>query len=294
VLEHTPVAQRDTIARAINGLGIEGSTNVEAGLRQAYQLASRNFTEGAINRVILCSDGVANVGATGPDAILERVRDYASQGVLLTTVGFGMDYNDYLMEQLANDGNGNYAYVDTLDEAERVFVDNMTGTLQVIARDAKIQVEFNPEVVSQYRLLGYENRAVADTDFRNDEVDAGEVGAGHSVTALYEMRLTGQGSGEALVAQVRYEDPDSGEVRELASPLNTDAFAADYSTAPANLRLAVAAAAFAEQLRDSGYAQNRTLDDVLVLAEDVAPQFANDSQVQEFVALVRQAQAVSR
>ena len=134
--------------------------------------------------MILCSDGVANVGRTGAESILDEIADYAARGITLSAVGFGLgNYNDVLMEKLADQGDGNYAYVDTLAEAKRVFVENLTGTLQVIARDAKIQVDFSPEVVSRYRLLGYENRAVADEDFRNDDVDAGEVGAGHSVTA---------------------------------------------------------------------------------------------------------------
>jgi Ca-activated chloride channel family protein len=295
VLEPTSATQRDVIISAINSLQIEDSTNVEAGLRLGYQLAGEHFQNGAINRVILCSDGVANVGATGPEAIRQSIRDYAAQGVLLTTVGFGMNtYNDYLMEQLANDGNGNYAYVDTRSEAERVFVENLTGTLQVIARDAKIQVAFNPEVVSQYRLLGYENRAVADEDFRNDDVDAGEVGAGHSVTALYEVRLTGQGTGEALVVQVRYEDPESGEVIELQEPLQSDEMVASFEAAPTNMQLAVAVAGLAENLRGTGYAQDRPLSAILEIAQRLEPQFANDADVSEFVELVRRAQNLTR
>jgi Ca-activated chloride channel family protein len=293
VLEPTSVTERERILDAINSLRIEGSTNVEAGLRLGYEVAQDNFVNGAINRVILCSDGLANVGATDPDAIRNNVREYAEQGVLLTTVGFGMQFNDNMMETLANDGNGNYAYVDTLDEARRVFVENLTGTLQVIARDAKIQVEFNPDVVSQYRLLGYENRDVADADFRNDDVDAGEVGAGDNVTALYEVRMTEQGSGTALTAQIRYEDPETGEVYETATPLESSAFAGDFAEAPADMQLAVAVAGLAEHLRGSGYAQDRPLSDILTIAERVAPQFANDDDVQEFVGLVQQTQEMS-
>ena len=139
-------------------------------------MAAKTVRSGRISRVILLSDGVANVGRTGSESILKQVRSSVDEGVTLSTVGFGMgNFNDVLMEQLANDGDGNYAYVDTLNEARRVFVENLTGTLQVIAKDAKVQVEFNPDVVSRYRLLGYENRRVADDDFRNDQVDAGEV-----------------------------------------------------------------------------------------------------------------------
>ncbi|MEA3339370.1 MAG: von Willebrand factor type A domain-containing protein, partial [Chloroflexota bacterium] len=218
ILEHAPVAEADYILRAIDRLQPEGSTNAEEGLLIGYQMAAQAFDPQAINRVILCSDGVANVGNTGPDSILEQIRDYAGRGIYLTTVGFGMgNYNDVLMEQLANDGDGFYAYVDTLKEAERIFVRDLTSTLQVIARDAKIQVDFNPSVVRSYRLIGYENRDVADEDFRNDEVDAGEIGVGHSVTALYEIKFNSEAPERdaAMTFYVRYEDPESGEVIEL-------------------------------------------------------------------------------
>jgi Ca-activated chloride channel family protein len=290
LLDHTSAADRDRIVEAIDSLQNQGSTNAEAGLRMGYELAARYFKPGAINRVILCSDGVANVGATGPDEIRKTIRDYTAQGIYLTTVGFGMgDYNDYLMEQLADDGNGNYAYVDTLDAARRIFVENLTGTLQVIAKDAKIQVDFNPAAVSAYRLLGYENRDVADADFRNDRVDAGEVGAGHSVTALYEVMPTDQGHGTALTVRVRYADPTSGEVREITQPFATDEFGAQFDAAAPRLQLAIAVAGFAEQLRGSGYAQDQTLTDVLDIARRLAPRLANDADVQEFVRLVERA-----
>ncbi len=290
ILDYTPGDQKDTILNAINALQVEGSTNVEDGLRLGYEMAASAYQQGSINRVILCSDGVANVGETGPDAIRQTIRDYTAQGVLLTTVGFGMgDYNDVLMEQLADDGNGNYAYVDTIKEARRIFVEELTGTLQVIAKDAKVQVEFNPDVVSRYRLLGYENRNVADEDFRNDKVDAGEVGAGHSVTAIYEVVLTEQAQGDMLTVFLRYQAPQGGDVTEQNLPFSTDAIAASYDKAPPSYQLAVAVSEFAEQLRQSGYAQERSMGDVLALAEAVAPQFGNNDEVQEFVELVRQA-----
>ena len=159
VLPHTGIEQRSTILSAINALRPGGSTNAEEGLRIGYDLAWRNASVNHINRVILCSDGVANVGNTGPDEILKEIRTYVNKGITLSTVGFGMgNYNDVLMERLADTGDGSYAYVDTLTEAKRIFVKNLTGTLQLIAKDAKIQVDFNSEVVSRFRLLGYENR----------------------------------------------------------------------------------------------------------------------------------------
>jgi len=289
VLEPTSAAQRETILQAIDALGIEGATNIEGGLRMAYQLAAQNFKPGAINRVILLSDGEANVGATGPDSILQTIHDQSAQGVLLSTVGFGMgDYNDHMLERLADAGNGNYAYVDTLDAARRIFVQNLTGTLQVIAKDTKVQVDFNPAVVSSYRLIGYDNRAVADADFRNDSVDAGEVGAGHSVTALYELRMTGQGQGTALTIQLRYADPKSGEVREIAQPFGSAGFGRDFAAAAPRFQQAVAVAGFAEQLRGSGLGAP-SLAGVLAITRRIAPQLANDNDVQEFAQLVARA-----
>ena len=188
VLPPTRASNSETILEAIDRLEPEGATNAAAGLQMAYQVASEAYREGEINRLILCSDGVANVGVTGADEILATIERFARRNIALSTVGFGMgNFNDVMMEQLADKGNGNYAYVDTLEEARRIFVENLTGTLQTIARDAKMQVEFNPQVVSRYRLLGYENRDVADQDFRNDKVDAGEVGARPAVRSSNKM-----------------------------------------------------------------------------------------------------------
>lgn len=290
VLEPTSAINRDTIKQAISSLRSNGSTNAEGGLRLGYDMAANHFKTGAINRVILCSDGVANVGATGPDDIRAIIRDYTAQGVTLSTIGFGMgDYNDVMMEQLADDGNGNYSYVDTIDEAERIFVENLTGLLQVIAKDAKAQVEFNPQVVARYRLLGYENRAIADEDFRNDKVDAGEIGAGHTATALYEVELTEDVStGTALTVQVRYQDLDTHEVVEVEHPFAIDDFGDDFNAASAEYHLAVAVAVFADQLRGSEYT-NASMDEVVALAQQAESELANNDEVQEFASLVEQA-----
>lgn len=297
VLDHTGVADKDAILNAIDSLQNEGSTNAEAGLRLGYELASQHLKAGAINRVILCSDGVANVGAITPDGIRQSIRDFTKQGILLTTVGFGMgDYNDYLMEQLADDGDGSYAYVDTLASARRIFVENLTGTLQLIAKDAKVQVDFNPAVVSRYRLVGYENRDVADNDFRNDAVDAGEIGAGHTVTALYEVELvqaqfdpSDEAVRNALTVQMRYADPKTGAVTELTQPFERTAFGQSFAASKARFQLAVAAAGFAEQLRGSEFASSQSPDDVLRIAQRIAPQLSRDADVQEFLQLVTQA-----
>jgi len=240
--------------------------------------------------VILCSDGVANVGETGPDAILEAIRGYADEGIQLTTVGFGMgNYNDVLMERLADDGDGFYAYVDTAAEAEKLFVADLTGTLQTIALDAKIQVEFNPEVVTRYRLLGFENRALMDEEFRDDSADAGEIGAGHSVTALYEVKLTEGAQGTIAKVALRWEDPQSHEVTELTESIASEALALSFDKMSPTFQLAVFVAEYAEILRESYWAQNFTLEG---LAEELSGfdlGAFDDEEILEFGELVDRA-----
>ncbi len=294
ILEPTSAENAPTILAAIDRLQPGGSTNAEEGLRLGYEMAARAYRPGAINRVILLSDGVANVGRTGPDSILAVIRDQVAQGVTLSTVGVGMgNYNDVLMEQLADNGNGNYAYVDTLNEARRIFVENLTGTLQVIAKDAKVQVDFNPEVVRSYRLLGYENRAVADSDFRNNRVDAGEVGAGHSVTALYELKFHDAAQVEktdaALTVYIRYQDIDSGQVVELAEPFVRADFLSNVNQTSAGFRFIAAVAEYAEILRGSYWAQDSSLEAVRELALSAQSAFANNNEVAEFMTLLDQA-----
>ncbi len=272
VLPHTSIVNQEHILTAIRALAPEGATNAEAGLRMGYKLALQNLESNAINRVILCSDGVANVGETGSDAILKEIRTYVKEGVTLTTVGFGMgNYNDILMERLANDGNGSYAYVDTLSEAKRIFVENLTGTLQVIAKDAKIQVKFNPETVSRFRLLGYENRRLAHEAFRNDTVDAGEVGAGHSVTALYEIKLHENADGKLATVAIRHEDPDTGNVTEVNESIATDALKGSFEETTPTFQLSASVAEFAEILRGSFWAQEGSLESVRETLEGVLP-----------------------
>ncbi len=287
VLEPTPASDKTKINAAINGLTSEGSTYAEAGLMLGYNLARQHQREGSITRVILLSDGVANVGETGPDAILNTVRAGVNEGITLSTIGFGMgNYNDVLMEQLANDGNGNYYYVDNIREARRIFVNNLTSTLQVIEYDAKIQVEFNPEVVAQYRLIGYENRAVADEDFRDDTVDAGEVGAGHSVTALYEIELKAAASGTLATAYIRYEDADSRDVVEINNAIGVDDVLNSFDDVPTDFKLQAAAAEFSELLRQSSFAEGGTYGAVLRLIQPFAQ---SDVNVAELVTLLQKA-----
>ena len=290
LLQPTSGGNKEAIMEAVNRLTPGGSTYVEEGLRLAYEMAVPRVQSGRITRVILLSDGVGNVGRTGADSILEQIGSHVEEGVTLTTVGFGMgNYNDILMERLANDGNGTYHYVDSLMQAQRMFVENLTGTLQVIAKDAKIQVDFNPEVVSRYRLLGYENRRIADEDFRNDSVDAGEVGADHSVTALYELKLRDSAEVGIGTVQVRYEDPDTFEVTETSREFQRSELASEFRQASARFQLAAVVAEYAEILRDSYWAQDGSLEHVVPEARRVRELLPEDVDVAEFVDLVTRA-----
>ena len=292
LLPHTRNVNREHILAAIDSLYPEGVTNAEAGLKLGYQLALQNFHPDYINRVILCSDGVANVGITGADGILTEIENYVEHGIYLTTIGFGMgNYNDILMEQLANKGNGGYYYVDTLKEAERVFVENLTGTLQVIAKDAKVQVEFNPETVSRFRLLGYENRRLAQEDFRDDDVDAGEIGSGHSVTALYEIKLPEEEVvGKLATVFIRHEDPDTSNVTEVSREIFANELKSTFEEASASFQLAASVAEFAEILRGSYWALNGSLNVVEQTLEGLFPfTHQRTEQQDELITLVREA-----
>ena len=290
LLEATEARERGKILKAIDSLQPGGSTYVEDGLKVAYKLAVDEVEPNRITRVMVLSDGVGNVGNTGPDSILRQVQEYVDQGVTLTTVGFGMgNYNDILMEQLANDGDGAYYYVDTLAEARRIFVDDLTGTLQVIAKDAKVQVEFNPETVSRYRLLGYENRDVADDDFRNDAVDAGEIGAGHSVTALYELKLREGAEGTLGTVYMRYEDVGLNEVVEINREFQRGDLDTDFEEAASTFQLSAVVAEFAEVLRGSYWAREGSLQAVADQARRVQQLLPESAAVVDFASLAAQA-----
>ncbi len=294
LLEPTDGGEKESILDAIHALEPGGSTYAEEGLRLAYRMAAERAQPGRITRVMLLSDGVANVGSTGADSILREIRSYVDEGVTLTTVGFGMgNFNDVLMEQLANDGDGTYHYVDTLREARRIFVDNLVGTLQNIARDTKVQVDFNPEVVRSWRLLGYENRAVRDEDFRDDTVDAGEVGVGHSATALYEMKLFDDSDGVLGTVYLRYEDPDTAEVHEIDRSFLRSELAADFEETSSSFQLAAVVAEYAEILRQSYWAQDGSLGEVAAEAVRVLRMAPDDSDVAEFAVLTGWAEDIA-
>lgn len=263
LLEPTAAADEHEILAAIDDLRPGGSTNLEAGLETAYALAERAFAEGGINRLVLASDGVANVGTVDPDELTRRISDRAINGIQLVTVGFGMgNYNDETMEQLADQGDGFYAYVDTRREAERLFEEELVDTLAPVAIDGRIQVEFDPELVEEYRLIGFENRGVLDRDFRNDEVDAGELSSGHTVTALYELDLDrtirrGDDLGEV---RLRWQDPETFEWVEIDTDIEFDDIEANWIDTDDSFQLATTVATWAEVLRGSPYAADVDID----------------------------------
>jgi len=293
----TPVRDADRIVEAIDALHTDGSTNAEAGLTLGYRLAADTLREGGINRVILASDGVANVGDTDPESILRHIAWDASLGVQLVTVGFGMgNYNDTLMEQLADKGDGFYAYVNTLDDARSLFGSRLTSTLQSVALDAKAQVEFDPAVVESYRLIGYENRDVADNRFTDDSVDAGAIGAGHASTALYALKLTGEGRAADRIATVRlrWSDPDGGMSRELAADVRVGDLADRFEAAAPAFRLDALVAAAAEVFRQSRWGDRYTLGDVAATADELTGALPRSEQAAAFLAFLRDAARLDR
>ena len=290
VLDPTPGSDKDAILSAIYSLRTEGATNAEAGIRLGYKMAMRAYNPDGINRLILCSDGVANVGKTEANVILDEIRARVIDGVTMTTIGFGMsNYNDTLMEQLADNGNGFYAYVDDIQEAKRLFIDNLTSTLQTIAKDAKVQVDFNPDVVTRYRLVGFENRAITDNQFRDNSVDAGEIGAGHSVTALYEVKLNPDAYGKIATVYLRWEDPDTHQVTELSNDFSTEDLARSFDRSDVYFQRAVVVAEYAEILKQSYWAENSSLDQVDREAQRIYEIMPRERDMEEFVDLVGKA-----
>ncbi|MFF3441239.1 von Willebrand factor type A domain-containing protein [Streptosporangium sp. NPDC002721] len=250
VLSMTPATDKEKLHAAVERLAVQGSTNLEAGLTSGYGEAATGFRPVAVNRVILLSDGLANTGDTTWQGILERVAEAAGRKITLLCVGVGRDYGDELMEQLADNGDGAAVYVSSVDDARKVFVEQLATNLDLRARDAKAQVVFNPSAVESYRLIGYENRQIATEDFRDDGKDGGEIGPGHSVTALYEVRLRGGASGQLATATVRWQDPDTRDPSEAARSLEAgDLAASPWEGSTPRFQVDVVAAGFAEYLR---------------------------------------------
>lgn len=292
VLPATRADQKDAIHQAIESLIAGGGTAMADGLGLAYELAEASLRPGEISRVIVLSDGDANLGPSTHEEMLDIIARGQRRGVTLTTVGFGRgDYKDHTMEQLANRGNGAYHYVDSLIEARRLFVEQLGGTLEVIARDVKIQVAFDPAVVNRYRLVGYENRDVADESFRDDEVDGGEIGSGHRVTALYEVELADPRPwGTLATVSVRWKDPETSAVDETSYEITDARLSPDFESAPADLRYAVGVMAVAEVLRGSALSlpwSHARIESMVCTTDDLAERKA-------FCELWRSAQGLMR
>ncbi|MDR3181493.1 MAG: von Willebrand factor type A domain-containing protein [Planctomycetaceae bacterium] len=305
--------EKQAILDSINALGAGGSTAGAAGIKTAYEVARKYYDKKAQNRVILCTDGDFNVGETNNKTLEEMIGDEAKSGVFLTILGFGMgNYKDDRLKTLSMRGNGNYGYIDTIDEARRLLVEGLTGTLFAIAKDVKIQVDFNPAKIAGYRLLGYENRKLRDEDFHNDKVDAGEIGAGHTVTALYEIVPAGESlpaivdksrygnepknspevpldasstySDELMFVKLRYKEPDGDKSSLLEYPVT-----AKSTAMSADSQFAAAVALYGMLLRNSRHSGSGTYDMVLELA---APSVKDDSHRKEFVELVKKAKGL--
>ena len=312
VLPPTPGNCKADILAALQQLQAGGSTNGAAGIQLAYQLAQQNFIENGVNRVILATDGDFNVGLASTEELIDLIQRKRKAGIALTTLGFGTgNYNDHLLEQLADEGNGNYAYIDRLQEAKKVLAEELSATLLTIAKDVKIQIEFNPALVSEYRLIGYENRVLNEEDFANDKVDAGEIGAGHRVTALYEISLTGSSgqrlpprryqsdvissessnvavSNELAHLRIRYKLPGESVSKLIQSPVMDSGINARGGD---SFNFAAAVAAFGQKLRGGTYLENFSYDDIEELARQSR---GNDSHGyrSEFMQLVSLAETL--
>ena len=286
VLEPTGLDQKNQILSAIEDLTAGGSTAMASGLDLAYQQALKGLEGDAISRVIVLSDGDANVGKSSHEDMLKMIASKVREGVTLSTIGFGMgNYKDETMEQLGNKGNGNNFYIDSLSQAKRVFQEQLGSTLEVVAQDVKLQVEFDPSQVARYRLVGYENRDIADDDFRVDTVDAGEIGAGHQVTAIYEVELKDDTAADDALAtvRVRHKKPEGKDASEAAFTFTRGQLAGGFDGASDDFRFAFAVAAFAEVLRGSEDAEHWSLAEIRALAAAAA---GADPDRKELVALI--------
>ena len=313
VLEPTAVSERAKIFSALDNLEAGGRTAGEAGIREAYRLAEGSFVEGGVNRIMLATDGDFNVGQTNDDALKQLVEEKRRSGVYLSVLGFGRgNLNDQMMQTLAQNGNGTAAYIDTLAEAEKVLVEEASSTLFTIAQDVKIQVEFNPERIAEYRLIGYETRALNREDFNNDRVDAGDIGSGHSVTAIYEITPVGspaqmiddlrygqqpeqaQGgtsSDEYAFVKMRYKAPGEDASRLIETPVTDANVVSSFASANEDLRFSVAVAAFGQKLRGTDAVANYDFDRIIEIAT-AARGVDPFGYRAEFLSLVRLASAL--
>ena len=304
VLDGVKGDQTSKINRAFDKLKAGGSTNGEGGIELAYEIAQENFIKGGNNRIILATDGDFNVGKCKGDDLKELISEKKDTGVFLSVLGFGMgNYNDTTAETLADAGNGNYAYIDSIKEAQKVLVDEMSSTLYTVAKDTKLQVEFNPALVAEYRLIGYENRALAAQDFTDDTKDGGELGAGHQVTAVYEIRLAdrndstgdlkyqdnvisekGWSKDEWCTLSIAFKDPDKNESQYLEFPIGAE----NYTSKPSeDFMFATSVAEYAMALTDSEYLVDMTREEAIEQAiKNVRKIDPDDEYKQEFLELM--------
>ena len=269
VMPSTEVRYKDRMKALIEEMEPAGGTNAEAGIVTAYEMAERFRFEGGNNRVIILTDGDFNVGKTGQE-LIDLIASYREKHISLTAMGYGLgNYNDHQMESLAQEGNGNYFYVDSLQEAERVFGEQLPSTLEVIAADVKIQVEFDPAAVARYRLVGYDNRVLNNEDFRDDSKDAGEIGPGHTVTAFYEVELVEGADETDRLAEVRlrYKDQYGAKSAEFSRQLKVANLAEDFAAASKDFRFGAAVAEYAEILRNSKHSEGARFGDVLEILQ---------------------------
>jgi Ca-activated chloride channel homolog len=293
VLPPTGALHRNKILSAIEELESGGGTAMGDGVKLAYREAAKKLSPNSVSRVIVLSDGDANIGNTTHDQILSTIKGHVKEGVTLSTIGFGMgNYKDETMEQLANKGNGNNFYIDGLSAAKRVFQEQLGATLEVVAKDVKLQVDFDQARVTRYRLIGYENRNVRDEDFRNDKVDAGEIGAGHQVTALYELELAAGWAGKTeplATVRVRHKEPRGETATEAAFPLAASSIAPAFAQATTDMRFAFAVAAFADVMRGGEDAKKWDLKTVRSIAQAAA---GTSEDRKELVSLIDRAIAI--
>jgi len=319
-LESTSGKDKAKIKIAIDGLGTGGGTNGAGGIDAAYKVAEQNRVEGGVNRIILATDGDFNVGVYDFEGLKRLIEQKRKTGITLTTIGVGTgNYNEQNLEQLANKGNGQYFYFDSFKEARHVLQNRLTATIEMVAKDVKLQIEFNPAHVAQYRLVGYDNRKLANEDFHNDQVDAGEIGSGHTVTALYELvlanselaknlgddlryqdkkpevaaKVEAQKTDELGFLKIRYKEPNSDTSKLIEYPIKATAILSTASAASDDFRFAAAVTYFGAILRDSKYKGSYTLSDVAKLARDAKGSDANGAR-QEMIELVENAVSVSR
>lgn len=294
LLDATKIDQKERIINAIDSLGAGGGTHGSAGIQTAYTTAKKNFLNDGVNRVILLTDGDFNVGTTSHDALINLIENKRKEGVTLTTIGVGAgNYHEAMMEQLANKGNGNYFYLDTLKEARKVFGKDLVANMQVVAKDVKVQIEFNPAHISHYRLVGYDNRRLNKEDFNNDQIDAGEVGSGHSVTALYEIALKDSAfaqqlhdeyryaenkkitlekdainSAEFAFLKIRYKEPKEQQSKKLSIPLEAKQILKSTKDASVDFRFVAAVSYLGHTLRNSRYKGNYQYQDIATLLRE--------------------------